>query len=109
MYLKDAPVVYKKDDKTISVYYSAQARDLEGTGWTKVPKINKESAQQQQPKEAPKAIAVSAPEVVEITTEVESDLQSLTKSELISIAEEKGIEVKAANTKAEIIEALTEG
>lgn len=89
MYLRNRPVYYTDGVQTIAVNYSAHARDLEQTGWTRV--------------EAEEVMAEAKPEPVSEAVPSDTDLTSLTKSELVSFAEALGVEVKPAFTKAEII------
>lgn len=93
MYLRNRPVYYTDGVQTIAVNYSAHARDLEQTGWTLVEVEEVKVEEKPEPKPEPVSEAVPS----------DTDLASLTKSELVSYAEAVGIEVKPAFTKAEII------
>lgn len=97
MYLRNRPVYYTDGVQTIAVNYSAHARDLEQTGWTRVEE--KKAAPASKPQAEPKAKSEPVSEAVPSDT----DLTSLTKSELVSYADALGIEVKPGTTKAEII------
>lgn len=97
MYLRNRPVYYTDGVQTIAVNYSAHARDLEQTGWTRVEVEEAKEEVKPDPKPDPK------PEPVSEAVPSDTDLTSLTKSELVSYAEAVGIEVKPALTKAEII------
>jgi hypothetical protein len=93
MYLRNRPAYYTNGEQTIAVNYSAHARDLEQTGWTLVEKV--------EVKVEPKI--ESAPEPVSEAVTSDTDLPSLTKSELLAYAEAMGLEAKSTFTKSEII------
>lgn len=93
MYLRNRPAYYTNGEQTIAVNYSAHARDLEQTGWTLVEKVEVKI------EPAPEPIS----EVVSEAIPSETDLGSLTKSELLSYAEALGIDAKSTFTKSEII------
>lgn len=48
----------------------------------------------------------AAPEQASVERSVETDLDSMTKDELIAEAQRRGVEVKSSDTKAEILAAL---
>lgn len=96
MYLRNRPVYYTNGVDTIAVNYSAHARDLEQTGWTRVEVEEIKVEPKPEPKPEPVSEAVTN----------DTDLTSLTKSELVSYAEAIGAEVKPGSTKADIIAAI---
>jgi hypothetical protein len=96
MYLRNRPVYYTNGVDTIAVNYSAHARDLEQTGWTRVEV--KEIKAESKPEPKPEPVSEAVPS--------DTDLTSLTKSELVSYAEAIGAEVKPGSTKADIIAAI---
>lgn len=95
MYIKNAPVVYKKGEETIKVHYTAHARDLESTGWELVKAESK-----------PVVKIEASVEVNGEAVPAETDLNGLTKQELVAMAEANNIELAPYATKAKIIEAL---
>lgn len=92
MYLRNRPVYYTNGVDTIAVNYSAHARDLEQTGWTRV--------------EVEEIKVEAQPEPVSEAVLSDTDLTSLTKNELIAYAEAVGAEVKPGSTKTDIIAAI---
>lgn len=91
MYLRNRPVNYTNGEQVIAVHYTAHARDLEADGWTQV-----ETVELQVPEPV-------AQEPVGEAVLAETDLSSLTKNELVSYAEEIGVELKGNPTKSEIL------
>lgn len=99
MYLRNRPAYYTNGEQTIAVNYTAHARDLEQTGWTLVEKVKL----QPEAEPAPKPAAKPVPEPVSEAVTSDTDLSSLTKSELLAYAEAMGLEAKPTLTKSEII------
>jgi hypothetical protein len=93
MYLRNRPAYYTNGEQTIAVNYSAHARDLEQTGWTLVEKVGIKAEPTSEPTPEPVSEAVPS----------DTDLGSLTKTELLAYAEALGVEAKPTFTKSEII------
>lgn len=93
MYLRNRPAYYTNGEQTIAVNYSAHARDLEQTGWTLVEKV--EIKAEPAPELTPEPVSEAVPS--------DTDLGSLTKTELLAYAEALGVEAKPTLTKSEII------
>lgn len=93
MYLRNRPAYYTNGEQTIAVNYSAHARDLEQTGWTLVEKVEVKVEQEPELTVEPVSEAVTK----------DTDLSSFTKTELLSYAEDLGIDAKSTFTKSEII------
>jgi hypothetical protein len=93
MYLRNRPAYYTNGEQTIAVNYSAHARDLEQTGWTLVEKV--EIKAEPAPEPTPEPVSEAVPS--------DTDLGSLTKTELLAYAEALGVEAKPTLTKSEII------
>lgn len=101
MYLRERPPYYTNGTETVSVYYTAHARDLESEGWTRVTK-EASIAEASEP-----VLPETKVDYVEVQSE--EDLSHMTKRELIAYAEEKSIDVSPQETKAEILEAIYSG
>ena len=110
MHLRNYPVYFVKDGERRPVYYTADARDLRLMGWKPEKAAEPEpQAKQKAPKDAPPALdPFNEPEVTEGDEDGdgETDLEFMTKNQLLKYAEERGIEVRPTLAKHEIIEAI---
>jgi hypothetical protein len=93
MYLDKRPTYFVKNGKRKAVYHTGLARELTSQGWKEEGIID----------ESPKVDPVIATEPV--AEHVDIDLLEMTKTELISYAEEREISVRSNATKAEILQA----
>lgn len=89
MYLKNRPWKFQKDGVVVSANYTAEARDLVQTGWERVT-------------DKPQAAPVKAPEPKE------SDLETMTRPELMKALDGAKVEYKSNASKAELLKLCQE-
>jgi hypothetical protein len=108
MHLKKLPTFFVKGDQRKAVYHTVQARELEAAGWT----IESEDRKTKPSAAAP--VVESKPEPVQhpaealepvAAEEAKTNLDDMTRSELVEFAEANGIEFKSYASKADILEA----
>ena len=104
-HLKKLPTWYLKGDLRRGAYYTIQARELEEDGWT----IEGEKAETRKPIEKQPEIVVEAGgtaydsmESLQEPLAEESDLEAMTKAELLDWAMDQGHDLKNALPKAQI-------
>lgn len=123
MYLSNAPQTYAKGTKKRQVYYTAEARDLESLGWTRVVKGKGEKTKETPPEPAatPEPVKIEekpAAEAPKVTAEViyEDSLSGaqakdlpvfdfMTKAELLQYALDRGVDLPNNALKADLVEA----
>lgn len=108
MYVRGFPKYYVKDGKRRAVYYSVEARDLTALGW--VPEETTKKAKEAKPIVEKQEQEQEAPRVeVDIIDETEvdgtSDLELMTKNELLKYALDRGVDLPNNAPKAQILEA----
>jgi hypothetical protein len=111
MHLKKLPTFFVKGDQRRAVYHTVQARELEAAGW----KIESKDRTTEPSNPAPVAAPAPAPvqEPVEalgpvVVEETRTNLDDMTRAELVEFAEANGIEFKSYSSKADILEACKE-
>lgn len=98
MYLKKRPWYYRKGDEFRQANFTNEVRDLVALGYIRVDANGNPFEVSSNPVE-PKAKE-------EPKTEPKVDLKSLTRAELLDLAEKSNVELKGYASKAEIIKAI---
>jgi hypothetical protein len=105
MHLKKLPTFFVKDGQRKPVYYTVQARELEAAGWTILGKDRTTEPSTPAPVAAPEPTPAQEPVVAE---QAKTNLDDMTRAELVEFAEDNGIEFKSYSSKADILEACKE-
>lgn len=125
MHLRGYPKYFVKGDKRRAVYYTIEATELLQAGWQ--PEAGHSKPEKPAATPGPEPLPEPKQELAEVEAEVRvevevveddpeetpedeesdelPDFEFMTKAELIQYAAERGIELKLALTKAELIEA----
>ena len=101
MHLKPYPQYFVKDSERRAVFFTSEARDLRAMGWAP------EKEAKQPATSAPKPIAEAVATEPAESTEKTPDFELMTKTELLSYAMERGVDLKNNAPKAELIEACS--
>ena len=122
MHLKNCPTYFIKDGKRVAVYHTVAARELIKAGWvaeepvaTPLQKLKtlmelkgSEPVATQEP--VVQAVQVQEPVAEEVQAEEgpSTNLDDMTRVELMEFADANGIEIKSNALKADILEACKE-
>jgi hypothetical protein len=112
MYIRNAPVEFRKDGETRFVYYTVEADELIDQGWvcmlTQEERIAEQTEDDFVPIESKEEQVVPAEDVAVNTDSDGSKLVEMTKNQLIEYASENGVTINPYSTKAEILSVCME-